>query len=216
MDGPISRIEWVEDQLRRAILSGELRPGERLLTAQLSERFQVSPTPLREALHRFAGEGLVEFVPQRGAKVTDLSPVDCAELSELRSLLDPRCVSNAIEHGDEPWRRKVSTASSELQQCWRAVPHDARVSESTYRMFYEVITSTCDSERLRRYSTVIRDQESRYRLVTIEDLDRSVLATAHQRLVGATLDGDPASASDAVRDEITIFAAAYAARACQG
>lgn len=216
MDGPVSRIEWVEDQLRRAILSGELRPGERLLTAQLSERFQVSPTPLREALHRFAGEGLVEFVPQRGARVTDLSPADCAELSELRALLDPRCVAHAIEHGDEPWRHKVSAASSELQQCWRAKSHDARSSESTYRMFYEVITSTCESERLRRYSTVIRDQESRYRLVTIHDLDRSVLATAHQRLVGATLDGDPTAASDAIRDEVAIFAAAYAERTREG
>lgn len=216
MDGPVSRIEWVEDQLRRAILSGELRPGERLLTAQLAERFQVSPTPLREALHRFAGEGLVEFVPQRGARVTDLSPADCAELSELRALLDPCCVARAIEHGDEPWRHKVSAASSELQERWRAKPHDARVSESTYRTFYEIITSTCESERLRRYSTVIRDQESRYRLVTIEGLDRSVLATAHQRLVGATLDADPTAASDAIRDEVVIFAAAYAARTREG
>jgi GntR family carbon starvation induced transcriptional regulator len=212
VDGPVSRIEWVEDQLRRAILSGELRPGERLLTAPLSERFQVSPTPLREALHRFAGEGLVEFVPQRGARVTDLSADDCAELSELRALLEPRCVAHAIEQGDDPWRQKVVAMSAELQDRWRADPHDARESEGTYRTFYEVITSTCDSERLRRYSTVIRDQESRYRLVTIADLDRGALAVAHRRLVDATLDGDAASASDAIRDEVAMFAGAYAAR----
>lgn len=216
VDGPVSRIEWVEDQLRRAILSGDLQPGERLLTAQLSERFQVSPTPLREALHRFAGEGLVEFVPQRGARVTDLSSTDCAELSELRTLLEPRCVTHAIEHGDEAWRLKVSSASSELQERWRAHPHDASASESSYRTFYEVITSMCHSERLRRYATVIRDQESRYRIVTVEELDRSALAAAHQRLVGATLDGDGTAASGAIRDELTIFADAYAARVREG
>src|SRR5215204_3107149 len=97
-DGPISRIEWVEEQLRRAILNGDLKPGERLLTAQLSERFSVSPTPLREALHRFAGEGLVEFVPQRGARVTALSLEDSAELTQLRLLLEPVAVADAIAH----------------------------------------------------------------------------------------------------------------------
>jgi DNA-binding GntR family transcriptional regulator len=215
-EGPVSRIEWVEDQLRQAILSGDLKPGERLLTAQLSERFQVSPTPLREALHRFAGEGLVEFVPQRGARVTDLSAADCAELSELRSLLEPRCVARSIEHRDEPWRQKVSSVSSELQAHWRAKPHDARVSETVYRSFYEVITSTCDSKRLRRYSRVIRDQSASYRLVTIDTLDRGALATAHQRLVGASLDGDAVGAGKAVVDEVELFAGAYAARGPDG
>lgn len=212
MDGPVSRIEWVEDQLRRAILSGELRPGERLLTARLSERFQVSPTPLREALHRFAGEGLVEFVPQRGARVTDLSPADCRELSELRTLLEPRCVAHAIRHGDGPWHHKVASASSELQARWSADPHDAGESEGMYRTFYEVITSTCDSERLRRYATVIRDQESRYRIVTIADLDRQSLAAIHHRLIDAVVDGDAEAAAAAIRDEVSIFAETYAAR----
>lgn len=209
-DGPVSRIEWVEDQLRRAILSGELQPGERLLTAQLSERFQVSPTPLREALHRFAGEGLVEFVPQRGARVTDLSPTDCAELAELRTLLEPRCVARSIEHGDEPWRHKVSKSSADLQAHWRARPHDAGASESAYRAFYEVLTSTCDSERLRRHCTVIRDHSARYRLAMIELLDRAALASAHKRLVLATLDSDATMAGVAICDEVGIFADGYA------
>jgi DNA-binding GntR family transcriptional regulator len=215
-NGPVSRIEWVEDQLRQAILSGELQPGERLLTAQLSERFQVSPTPLREALHRFAGEGLVEFVPQRGARVTDLSATDCAELSELRSLLEPRCVIRSIEHRDEPWCQKVAAVSTELQVCWRAEPHDGRASETVYRSFYEVLTSACDSERLRRYSRVVRDQSARYRLVTIDLLDRGALAGAHHCLIGACADGDVAAAVEAVHDEIELFATAYAAREREG
>lgn len=212
MDGPVSRIEWVEDQLRRAILSGELGPGERLLTAPLSERFQVSPTPLREALHRFAGEGLVEFIPQRGARVTDLSVSDCAELSELRVLLDQRCVQRSIANADQEWRDEVTAYASTLRELWQAQPHDAGASETAYRAFYEVLARRCDSGRLHRQAAVIRDLESRYRLVSIDTVDRVKLAEIHERLVDAALSGDETSAADAVRDEVTLFADAYYAQ----
>ena len=208
-DGPVSRIEWVEEQLRRALLSGELRPGERLLTAQLSERFQVSPTPLREALHRFAGEGLVEFVPQRGARVTELSPADSAELSELRNLLEPECVQRAIQRGDNDWRSHVEVASAELQAAWAAQPHDARLSEKAYRTFYEVLTQACDSHRLRRFATTVRDQDARYRIATIDGMDRELLAKEHQRIAAAALEADVVAAADGIRSEIAHFAATY-------
>lgn len=215
-DGPVSRIEWVEDQLRQALLNGELRPGERLLTAQLSERFQVSPTPLREALHRFAGEGLVEFVPQRGARVTDLSPADSAELTELRSLLEPACVARAIDHGSDNWRGQIERASTDLHALWQSDPHDARASEKAYRTFYVVLTSTCDSTRLKRYTTAIRDQDARYRMATIDYLDRELLAKQHQRVVAASLEGEAVAAAEAIKSEIVIFSAAYTDQADGG
>jgi GntR family transcriptional regulator, carbon starvation induced regulator len=208
-DGPISRIEWVEEQLRRAILNGDLKPGERLLTAQLSERFSVSPTPLREALHRFAGEGLVEFVPQRGARVTALSLEDSAELTQLRLLLEPVAVADAIAHATEEWHTSVSAASTELLKRWAATPHDARDSGNAYRELYAELTSTCTSSRLRHYTTVIRDQDARYRMATIDILDRDKLAREHRRLIKAALAGDEAAAADATRNEITHLAGAY-------
>lgn len=208
-DGPVSRIEWVEEQLRRALLNGELLPGERLLTAQLAERFQVSPTPLREALHRFAGEGLVEFVPQRGARVAELSPRDCAELTDLRNLLEPECVQRAIERGDDGWRLGVEASSAELQTAWSAKSHDARASEQAYRAFYEDLTRACGSNRLKRFANTIRDQDARYRIATIDGMDRELLAKEHQRIVTAALEGDAAATADGIRSEIAHFAAAY-------
>lgn len=215
-DGPISRIEWVEDQLRQAILSGELKPGERLLTAQLSESFSVSPTPLREALHRFAGEGLVEFVPQRGARVTALSLADATELTELRSLLEPVAVTHAVAHPTAEWRQLLQEGSSSLQRLWAAAPHDRQASEASYRSFYATLTSTCDSSRLRRYATVIRDQDARYRMATIDQIDRMRLAKGHRRLVKAVQSGDARAAGDAILDEIELFAAAYRRIAVEG
>ena len=55
-----TRADWVDARLRSDILSGALPPGERLVVADLADRYGVSPTPLREALRRLAAEGLVE------------------------------------------------------------------------------------------------------------------------------------------------------------
>jgi len=208
-DGPVTRIEWVEEQLRRALLSGELKPGERLLTAQLSERFAVSPTPLREALHRFAGEGLVEFLPQRGARVTPLTRGECSELAELRSILDPLAADHAIAHADDEWRKAVEGTSSQLQAALTAEPHDGQPSEEAYRAFYDALTSTCDSRLLRRIANAIRDQEARYRLATIAHIDRDRFLAGHRRLVKAAVGGDGVAVRRAMIKEVEAFAACY-------
>lgn len=214
-NGPVSRIEWVEAELRAAILNGDLAPGERLLTAQLSERFSVSPTPLREALHRFAGEGLVEFIPQRGARVTSLSPADCNELTELRTLLEPVAVRHAVQAGDETWRAEVEDRSSDLLDSLGRKRFDGRASELSYRRFYDALTSTCPSERLRRFANVVRDQEARYRSATVAHLDREAFIRGHEALVAASLAGDGGAAADAVIAEVATFAACYLAVVAQ-
>jgi len=208
-NGPVSRIEWVEAELRAAILNGDLEPGERLLTAQLSERFSVSPTPLREALHRFAGEGLVEFVPQRGARVTSLSPADSRELTELRSLLDPLAVRHAVSAASAAWREVTSARSTELLRSWTKKPHDGRSSEQAYRAFYDALTSTCRSDRLRRFAGIVRDQEARYRSATIVHLDKSTLIRGHRELVRAAFAGDADRTADAIVREVRSFAECY-------
>ncbi len=65
-----SLVELVTDHLRGDILSGALEPGERLVEEQLTQRFQISRAPLREALRLLVEQGLVEHLPRRGARVT--------------------------------------------------------------------------------------------------------------------------------------------------
>lgn len=64
---PLSQV--VCDQLRQAIHTGELKPGQRLIQAELADRLGVSRIPVREALQRLTEEGLVEYRPRRGAAV---------------------------------------------------------------------------------------------------------------------------------------------------
>ena len=66
---PGTRADWAHQRLKAAILTGELAPGTKLVVDELSQRWAVSPTPLREAFQRLGGHGLVELTSQRGARV---------------------------------------------------------------------------------------------------------------------------------------------------
>ncbi len=75
----------VADQIRDMIVEGELPPGERVNEGALSEQFGISRTPLREALKVLASEGLVELRPNRGTRVSAITPEEVGELFEAVS-----------------------------------------------------------------------------------------------------------------------------------
>ncbi len=80
--------EQVADELRAAIQSGELAPGERLVERTLADRLGVSHIPVREALTRLAEERLIVREPRRGARVAELTAQDLDEISSLRIVLE--------------------------------------------------------------------------------------------------------------------------------
>src|SRR5579862_6176697 len=83
--------------LHDAIVAGDLAPGERLPIEELGEALGMSAMPIREALRRLDAAGLVENIPHRGARVTQLSIADLAEVYEARLALEPLAVRRAAE-----------------------------------------------------------------------------------------------------------------------
>ena len=78
----------VLDQIRFDVLNCALRPGEELREADLAERYQVSKSPVRDALQRLSFEGLVETMPRRGHRVAPVSISDAGDLLEMREALE--------------------------------------------------------------------------------------------------------------------------------
>ncbi|WP_366655470.1 GntR family transcriptional regulator [Fodinicurvata sp. EGI_FJ10296] len=83
-----SLFDDVVSQLREMIVTGVLRPGDRLWEKQMCDTLGVSRTPLREALKLLAREGLVELLPNRGALVTHLSVAELDEVVEVMAPLE--------------------------------------------------------------------------------------------------------------------------------
>lgn len=84
------------DALREFILRGDFGSGARLGEAELAERLGVSRTPVREALARLASEGLVELIPNRGARVTRWTVAELEGVFDLRTALEPELTALAV------------------------------------------------------------------------------------------------------------------------
>jgi DNA-binding GntR family transcriptional regulator len=78
----------VVDSIRRSIVAGEYRPGERLVEDRLAQDLGVSRVPIREALRVLGSEGLVTIAPRRGATVTGVSREEASEMVEVRATLE--------------------------------------------------------------------------------------------------------------------------------
>src|SRR5574344_2068817 len=89
--------EVVCETLREAIISGVLRPGERLMEIQLAEELGVSRTPVREAIRKLELEGFVIMIPRRGTYVANLSIKDINDVYEIRISLDVLAAGLAAE-----------------------------------------------------------------------------------------------------------------------
>lgn len=91
-----SRTEAVLDAVRRAILGGELKPGQSLVETELAELLGVSKTPVREALKTLAGSGLVVMSPYKGASVREVDRAHARCVYEMRLLLEPAAAARAV------------------------------------------------------------------------------------------------------------------------
>ena len=106
--GPFESDSVVE-AIRAAIVSGDYVPDQRLVEADLSERFSVSRGAVRSALLQLDNEGLVERVPHRGARVRAVSLAEAIEITEVRMAVEGLCAAKAAQR----------VAEAEIDELWQ-------------------------------------------------------------------------------------------------
>ena len=95
----------VVDALRAAIVEGAFVPDQRLVEADLTERFRASRATVRNALVLLSAEGLIERVQNRGARVRAVSLAEAVEITEVRMALEALCAGKAAARATEEDRR---------------------------------------------------------------------------------------------------------------
>lgn len=113
----------VFQRLRDEILSLELRPGQLIDEASLAARFEVSRSPVREALVRLAAEGLVETVPNKGTIVTPLNIEEFPAYVDALDLIQRAVMRLAARHRTEPELAMIRKAQQEFRR--RVAANDA-------------------------------------------------------------------------------------------
>lgn len=104
----------IAERLRAAILSGDIAPGTALTETALSQRFDVSRGPLREALRQLIEEGLLVTVPYTGTHVASLSVEDVHEIYSLRTALEIFAFEQVWERRDEHFRAELERRNAAL------------------------------------------------------------------------------------------------------
>ncbi len=181
--------------LHDAIIVGELRPGERLPVADLAEAMQLSQMPIREALRRLDGDGLVEHIPHRGASVTALTIEDLFEIYDARLLLELPAVEGAAARftaADE------SEATASLDQLERLTERGERTAAlNAHTAFHFCLYRASGSRWLPRLISPLWDNAERYRVAALGGSLGLFEARAreHRRLLEACVAHEPEPAA---------------------
>lgn len=209
---PQTRVQWVDEQLREAILTGALCPGERLRLSALTQRFGVSATPLREAFQRLATEGLIDLTPQQGASVSNVSADDCADLYRARAAIEPTMLSMSLSSGHD-LVAGAAAACEVLVHEVRRQPWDLKRFEHAHVTYHQLLMSQCGSEWLLRTSRTMSDHSRRYRLLSTGPRGGAeAVVREHSELQKAVESGDVGLAVDRLRQHIMLTADMVAAQ----
>src|SRR6202050_3889919 len=155
---PATRTEQVYDVLRGELLNGGLHPGQKLKMVELTDRFGVSQSVIREALTRLTEQGLLVATPQRGFRVRDLSVEDIAELTETRIQIESLALRLAVERGDLQWETGILAAHHRLERT-PVTRDDGTVSEDwsvRHRDFHQALLTGWDNRRLEAVGNPLR------------------------------------------------------------
>ena len=115
MDEYLPLRDVVFQTLRKAILKGELKPGERLMEVQLANRLGVSRTPIREAIRKLELEGLVTMIPRRGAEVAEITEKNMRDVLEVRRALEELAVKIACDKITEGELKELSVVAKKFR-----------------------------------------------------------------------------------------------------
>lgn len=190
----------VQGQLRQAILSGRLLAGAWLRQEDLAEELAVSRMPIREALQLLGEEGLVEFIPHRGARVSPLSVEELEEIYAARMGLEGLAARYAAANIDSGTLDVLRTKLPRLSQLCVAGELDAYLLED--RQYMELFFAASGRQRLCRQIISLRERAGRYLRLVFESAAQLEWLECSYRLFQACAASDPDAAEAAVQDAL--------------
>jgi DNA-binding GntR family transcriptional regulator len=195
MDASHTLATSIYARLRRDILHGVFRAGEKLRLDGLCERYEIGATPLREALNRLFAEELVNREEQRGFRVAPVSLSDLAELTKTCCWISELALRESIKNGDADWEEGVVLAAHRLSRVRREGAEGYASFnpewEERHRIFHLALIGACGSRWLIDFYATLMDRNTRYRYLAFADgSEPRDVEAEHQAIVAAVLARD--------------------------
>jgi DNA-binding GntR family transcriptional regulator len=192
---PPTAQQFVLGELRRAITSGQLKPGAPIRQEALAEELGVSRVPLREALKTLEAEALVVHEVHRGYFVAELSLADLREVYRIREILEAEAVRQASARMEEQALTALEAAQHEVEEAAEA--GDVSGMTAANRRFHFALYETAGMPRLARLIATLWDATDAYRsLYYVEAANRDHVVLEHRAVLDALRSG---AADEAVR-----------------
>jgi DNA-binding GntR family transcriptional regulator len=184
---PRTATEYVADSLRRSILNGDLVGGTRLSLAEIASSFDVSTTPVREALRELAFDGLVRIDSYRGGVVTAVTKEEVEEIVRIRQVLEPMAAREAVE-GMTP--QILVEARAILEEMAASDSWDVWVQGN--RAFHRKIYEASSSQRLVSLVKSLQDTQVVFVSATLRKspLLKETATRDHNEMIEALMAGD--------------------------
>lgn len=191
--------ESFTDILRQALFDGVIEPGQPLTEEGLSQSFGVSRTPVREALIRLEGEGLVTIIKNKGAFVREVTPTDVVEIFQLRILMEGYAARVCLEYID---RESLQALYEQL----RALISVEGMEETKNRLghqLHEMITANTPNARFRNLVSILYGQFVRVRDLALLVPDRTERSLEqHLKIAEELLKGNGPGAERAMKKHL--------------
>ncbi|MCR4990078.1 MAG: GntR family transcriptional regulator [Lachnospiraceae bacterium] len=191
----------VFNTLRRAILTGQLKPGERLMEVHLANKLGVSRTPIREAIRKLELEGLVVMVPRKGAEVAKISEKSLKDVLEVRRALDELIAELACSRISSEQLKELKEAAEAFERATKT--EDTASIARADVAFHDIIMESTGNSRLKQLVNNLAEQMYRYRFVYLKDETKhGMLVKEHSMIYDAIKKKDKEAAAKAAREHI--------------
>lgn len=198
---PLNLRERVLEQLRTAIITGEIAEGELVSAPSLGLSLGVSATPVREAMMDLVREGLVETIKNKGFRVTAMSDAELDDLAEVRRLIEPPAMHMVVGNiDDSTYAELVGLADACLKASERG---DLVEYLRDDREFHELLLQQSGNPQLANLATSLRVRARMYGIATLAE--NGLLAQSaheHQQLLELLRSGDAAAAEQLMHEHI--------------
>ncbi len=187
--------------LREAIITGELKPGERLMEIKLANELGVSRTPVREAIRKLELEGLVIMTARKGAEVAPINEKDLMEVLEIRKTLEGLACELAAENAT---KAKINQFKEINEKILQAI-NEENIEEITKNdvEFHEAIYAITNNRRLVQMLHQLKEHIFRYRLEYIKDMkNKETIVDEHTRIIEAIATNDSKTAKKEIEKHI--------------
>ena len=201
MDEYLPLRDVVFKTLRQGILTGELKPGERLMEIHLANKLGVSRTPIREAIRKLELEGLVTMIPRRGAEVAQITAKSLQDVLEVRKALDALAIELACDRITEVEMETLRTACIHFEHMIRT--KDATKIARADVELHDIITKGSGNDKLVQMVNKLAEQMYRYRFEHIKDpASHERLVEEHHKILESLEHRDKIAAAQAVKEHI--------------